>query len=182
MSGYFTRLHWCKQQHCLTTKLNTQLKSWLFDPGSLTARIIRQCSGRFSVVVLSVKRASPTPDEKAILGLNSRNHAIIREVLLCCNDQPVVYARTIIPVSSLRGALRGLALLGNRPLGSILFSDKLMKRKTMEITSLKAGHKCYAWTQHPGAETIYGRRSVFILKQQEVLVSEFFLPDLFSIR
>lgn len=179
MSGYHTRLNWCKKQHCLSKSLNVNLKQWLFDSGSLTARLMDHCSGEFSVKVISIKRAAPTPDEIAALGMSPRSHAIIREVHLCCNNEPLVYARTIIPVSSLRGALRGLALLGNKPLGVVLFSDKSMRRKPMEITSVKPGHKCYAWSQSMRHATVWGRRSVFSLKQQELLVSEFFLPALF---
>lgn len=152
----------------------------MFDSGSLTARLVKHCGGKFSVKLISIKRATPTPDEKFALGLDPRSQSVIREVLLCCDERPLVYARTIIPVSSLRGSLRGLALLGNRPLGAVLFADKLMQRKPVEITSLTAAHKCYSWTQNKGSEVVYGRRSVFILKGQKLLVSEFFLPELFE--
>lgn len=180
MSGHHTRLNWCKQKRCLTAGLSKEIKSWLFDSGSLTARLIKDCPGAFSVKLVSVKRATPTPDEKAALGLKPRSQSVIREVLLCCDDMPVVYARTIIPVSSLRGALRGLALLGNRPLGAVLFADKSMYRNPVEITTLSPSHKCYHWTQNKGKEKIFGRRSVFILKSEKLLVSEFFLPELIS--
>ena len=180
MSGHHTRLRWCNQKRCFSTELNAEIKSWLFDSGSLTARLINHCSGKFSVKVLSVKRATPTPDEVKILKLKVRSQAIIRQVLLLCGDQPVVYARTIIPVSSMRGSLRGIVLLGNKSLGAVLFADKKMQRKPMEITSLKASHKCYAWTGYSGKKSIWGRRSVFILKNQELLVSEFFLPELLN--
>ncbi len=179
MSGHHTRLRWCRKKHCLTSSLEAQIKSWLFDRGSLTARLINHCQGKFSVEVISVKRATPTPDEIAALGMRPRSQALIRQVLLYCDNRPVVYARTIIPVSSLRGALRGLALLGNRPLGAVLFSDKSMQRKPMEITHLDAEHACYKWTQSKSLEPIWGRRSVFILKNKQLLVSEFFLPELF---
>ena len=180
MSGYHTRLTWCKKQHCLNKPLNVKLKRWLFDTGSLTSRLIDHCSGRFSVKVIAIKRATPTPDEITALAMRPRSHALIREVHLCCNNKPLVYARTIIPVSSLRGSLRGLALLGSKPLGVVLFSDKSMRRKPMEITSLKPGHKYHAWTKRNETEVVWGRRSVFNLKQQELLVSEFFLPALFE--
>ena len=180
MSGHHTRLNWCTKPHCLSKRLDLSVKHWLFDSGSLTARLVKHCSGKFSVKVISIKRATPTPDEISVLGMRPRSHALIREVLLCCDDKPVVYARTIIPVSSLRGALRGLALLGNRPLGAVLFSDKSMVRQPMEITSLQPGHRCYAWTGCESLKTIWGRRSVFTLKGRELLVSEFFLPDLFK--
>ncbi len=179
MSGYHTRLNWCEKKNCFSKLLNTKIKRWLFASGSLTARLIDHCSGEFSVKVISIKRATPTPDEISALGMKPRSHAIIREVHLCCNNEPLVYARTIIPVSSLRGTLRGLALLGNKPLGAILFSDKSMRRKSMEVTSIKPGHKCHIWTQCMVHTTVWGRRSIFSLKQQELLVSEFFLPALF---
>lgn len=180
MSGHHTRLRWCRKKHCLSSSLSTQIKSWLFDRGSLTARLIGHCQGAFSVEVLSVERATPTPDEIEALGMRPRSQALIRQVLLYCDNKPVVYARTIIPLSSLRGELRGLALLGNKPLGAVLFADKSMRRKPMEITSLDTEHKCYEWTRCTASEPVWGRRSVFILRNKELLVSEFFLPELFK--
>jgi len=178
MSGYHTRLTWCKKQHCLSKLLNVKLKRWLFDTGSLTSRLIEHCNGDFSVKIIAIRRATPRPDEISALNMRPRSHALIREVHLCCDNEPLVYARTIIPVSSLRGSLRGLALLGSKPLGVVLFSDKLMRRTPIEITSLKPGHKRYAWTENIDSKVVWGRRSVFNLKQQELLVSEFFLPAL----
>jgi len=180
MSGHHTRLRWCNQKRCFSSELNTEVKSWLFDSGSLTTRLINFCDGIFSVKVLSVKRATPTPDEVKALKLKTRSQSIIRQVLLLCDDQPVVYARTIIPISSLRGSLRGIVLLGNKSLGAVLFADRKMLRKPVEITLLKASHKCHAWTRYKGNKSIWGRRSVFILKNQEILVSEFFLPSLLN--
>lgn len=179
MSNHHSKLHWCYRKHCLSTKLSNQTKSWLFDSGSLTERLMSHCDGDFSVKILSVKRAVPAADEISVLGLKPRSLALIRQVLLCCNDVPVVYARTIIPVSSLRGELRGLAMLGNKPLGAVLFSDKTMKRKPMQVTSLLPKDRHYKWTLYNGPERIWGRRSVFVLKNRELLVSEFFLPNLY---
>jgi len=178
MSGYHTRLRWCNQRRCFSSELNSEIKSWLFDSGSLTTRLINHCNEKFSVKVLSVVRATPTPDEVKALKLKPRSQAIVRQVLLYCGEQPVVYARTIIPVSSLRGALRGIVLLGNKSLGAVLFADKSMHRGPMEITSIKATHKCHAWTHYEGGEAIWGRRSVFKLRNKKLLVSEFFLPKL----
>ncbi len=180
MSGHHTRLRWCNQKRCFSKELNAQLKSWLFDSGSLTSRLIKHCDEPFSVKVLSVCRATPSPDEVKALKLKIRNQAFIRQVILYCGDQPVVYARTIIPLSSLRSSLRGIVLLGNKSLGAVLFADKSMRREAMEITSIKASHKCHAWTRYRGNDSIWGRRSVFILKKQKLLVSEFFLPNLFK--
>jgi len=180
MSGHLSRLTWCQPEHCLSSRPGREISRWLLDEGSLTARLIEHCQGEFHVRVLSVNRATPTPDEISALAMRPRNQALIRQVLLYCNQQPVVYARTIIPLSSLRGALRGLVHLGTRPLGAVLFADKTMRRRPMEISRLKAGHICHTWTQYKGKADIWGRRSVFVLKNRELLVSEFFLPTLFE--
>lgn len=178
MSAYSPFINWFGQQQCQNKLIKKNLKSWLFDTGSLTARLLKHCPDQFSVQLVSLKRSTPTPDEASALSLNPRSQAIIREVLLCCDNRPVIYARTIIPLSSLRGALRGLAMLGNQPLGVVLFADKSMKRRSVEVASISPGHKYYSWTGYKGKEKIFGRRSVFVLKGQELLVSEFFLPDL----
>ena len=180
MSGHHTRLRWCNQQQCLSKELNAEIKKWLFDSGSLTTRLISHCDKKFSVNVLSMSRATPTPDEIKVLNLKPRSQAIIRQVLLLCGDRPVVYARTIIPLSSMRGSLRGIVLLGNQSLGAVLFADKKMQRKPMQVTSVKAQHKFQKWMQYTGEKTVWGRRSVFVLKKQNLLVSEFFLPELFD--
>ena len=176
MSGCRSLLRWCKKQQCLSKSIPADIENLLFDRSSLTARLIKKCPGRFRVEVLSVQRTTPTPDEIAALGLRSRSQAIIRQVLLYCDGTPWVYARTIIPLTSLRGSLRSLTRLGNKPLGAVLFADKTMRRSAMEITALKPDHMCYAWTRHGGNQIIWGRRSVFWLQKKSLLVSEFFLP------
>lgn len=176
MSGCRSLMRWCKKQQCLSKSIPTDIEALLFDRSSLTARLIKKCQGRFRVEVLSVKRTTPTPDEVAALRLRSRSQAIIRQVLLYCDDTPWVYARTVIPMTSLRGPLRSLTRLGTRPLGAVLFADKTMKRSAMEITALKPDHMCYPWTRHRGSDIIWGRRSVFWLRKMPLLVSEFFLP------
>lgn len=176
MSSCRSLLRWCTKQQCLPKQIPADIEHILFDRSSLTARLIKKCTGRFRVEVLSVARTTPTPDEIAVLRLRHRSQAIIRQVLLYCDDIPWVYARTVIPMTSLRGSLRSLVKLGNRPLGAVLFADKTMQRGEMEITALHHDHMCYSWTRHPGSETIWGRRSVFRLQKKPLLVSEFFLP------
>ncbi len=178
MSGHYTRLNWCAKLQCRKSRLNKPLRNWLFDTGSLTARLIDHCPGTFSVRVLSVKRETPTPDEIDVLGMRPRSLAIVRQVQLYCDDTPLVYARTIIPVSSLRGPLRGLVQLGNRPLGALLFSDPCMQRLPMEVAALSVKSPIHRLTGYSGKQPISGRRSVFIMKKQKLLVSEFFLPGL----
>ena len=73
------------------------------------------------------------------------------------------------------------ARLGTRPLGELLFADPSMRRETMEIAVLGRGTALYrlALRGVPVRPTaIWGRRSVFRLDRQPLLVNEIFLPGI----
>ena len=178
MSGYYTQLKWRKRKQCLSDKMPDDIYHWLFDPGSLTAKIISKCAGEFSVHLISQIRTSPTPDEIRVLGLRYRSHAIIRQVILNCDDKPWVYARSVIPITTLTGPLRRLAHLGNKPLGAVLFSDPSICRGEVEVSCMTASNENYKWTGIGDESLIWGRRSIFYKQRKKLLVSEFFLPDI----
>lgn len=124
--------------------------------------------------------AQPQLSERHALGLRRRQLALIREVHLLCDEIPWVFARTVIPRRTLRGRERRLGLLGDRPLGAVLFADPRMQRGIVEIARLEAGNPLYHHALHGVAqapEAIWGRRSVFSLGRKTLLVSEIFLPD-----
>lgn len=178
MAGHYSQLRWRSQKMCVSSAPDIKIKTWLFDESSLTERLINHCDGQFSIKVLSISRATPTADEIKALNLRPRCHAIIRQVLLLCDGQALVYARTIIPLSSLRGSLRGIVLLGSKSLGAILFADESVRRQPIEVALVKAQQGCRTWPPLSGLGPIWGRRSVFLIKRQKLLVSEFFLPAL----
>jgi len=152
-----------------------QWRLWLSDTGSLTQRLIDACNGELTVQVLRQNLGVPRLSERRALGLPQRRQALIREVILLGGGIPWVYARSIIPLSTLTGRLRRLRQLDNRPLGALLFSEPSMCREPVEIA-------CYTSAQMPTAlaakqSTMWGRRSVFRLHNKPLLVSEIFLPD-----
>jgi len=168
--------HWRNRAQSFYSDLSPQVSDWLFDPSSLTARLIRQCNGRFSVRVLDEAHGMARLSEQRILKMHNREAALIREVHLLCDDHPLVYARTVIPVSTLTGAQKRLASLGDKPLGAVLFADKSMQRDEVQIARLKP-HQVRLNTNDQS--DIWGRRSVFRLNNKPLLVSEYFLPELF---
>lgn len=157
------------------------LRDWLLDTGSLTRRVKQACAGRFRVQVEMQGWARPRLDEYRALGLRLGRIALIREVHLLCDERPWVFARTIIPVTTLRGRQRRLAHLGNRPLGAVLFADPRMQRGPVEVVRVPPGSALFAAAvlglKRRPAE-IWGRRSMFRLDGKPLLVSEFFLPGL----
>ena len=58
----------------------------------------------------------PSLSERRVLGMQPRQTAMIREVLLLLAGQPVVFARSVFPHSSLTGPLGHLRRLKNRSL------------------------------------------------------------------
>ena len=156
-----------------------EMADWLFDLDSLTKRLKR--AGSFRVVVLRQRLERPLFCERRALGLPDRGLALVRQVHLLCDDKVKVYARSVLPFALLTGGGRGLAKLGGRPLGERLFRDKSMRRSPAEISPVQPGDLFYQWgvtaqVKHEGQ--VWGRRSVFKLADQPLLVNEVFLPPL----
>ena len=154
------------------------LRDWLLDTSSLTRRLQQLCPGRFRVRLDWQGWARPALDECHALGLRRRQHALIREVHLLCDEVPWVFARTVIPRTSLRGRERRLAHLGERPLGAVLFADPRMQRGEVEVARIEPGTALYTHAVGEGggdSGPIWGRRSLFWLGRKPLLVSEIFL-------
>jgi chorismate--pyruvate lyase len=154
---------------------------WLLDASSLTRRLQLICGGRFHVRVLQQAWGRPMASERRALALKRGERVLVREVHLMCGERPWVFARTVIPVRSLRGAQRRLARLGNRPLGAALFADPRVRRGEVEVAHIGPEERLFARAVATASrpEAIWGRRSVFWLQGKSLLVSEIFLPALF---
>lgn len=107
--------------------------------------------------------------------------ANVREVYLLCREQPCVFARTVIPARTLRGKYRRLTRLGNKSLGAVLFADKSMRRSSLEIAHLMPGQRLFERALRDllaRPPLIWGRRSLFHLAGNPLLLSEIFLHDM----
>jgi chorismate--pyruvate lyase len=156
-----------------------ELLDWLLDPTSLTRRLQQTCGGEFRVEPTGQFWQRPMLNEAQALGVLPHERCFVREVRLLCDDQPWVYARTVIPVRTLTGPRRRLSRLGKKPLGALLFADPSMYRSGIEIAKLAPGQPLFAratagLSQVPAS--IWGRRSAFFLNHRPLLVSEIFLP------
>ena len=114
------------------------------------------------------------------MSLNNVRSALVRQVLLCCDEQPLVYARTVIPITTVQGAQRRYSNMGNRPLGAMLFSDRTMRREEVQVAMLSREHEANQYTRTN--ERVWARRSVFRVSGKPLLVSECFLPELLDRR
>lgn len=154
---------------------NPGLQDWLGDSGSLTARLIAQSHGDFNVRVVRQIIGRPTLNERQLLGMKQPALALIREVILFGRNEPWVFARSILPLTSLTGSLRHLRKQNNRPLGAFLFSQPQLQRSAIAVARISRDH-AYVPGDLVTNQPLWGRRSVFYLQQKPLLVSEVFLP------
>lgn len=167
---------WHRRAMLCNQTIPADILPWLFDSSSLTKRLLQRCPDDFRVEVLVQSVSRPTLDERRTLGIGLGKSALIREVILYCGEHAAVYARTVIPLSTLTGAQRCYANLGDRPLGAMLFSDRSMRRDEVEVTLLMPGDLLYANIACVD-ESVWGRRSVFRVGGKPLLVCEIFLPS-----
>lgn len=171
---------WVPERRLARSLVPAGMLDWLLDPTSLTRRLQQACRGRFRVELLSLGRGRAMANEAALLAMRADGQAVVRQVLLLCGDTPWVFARTVIPTTTLRGRRRRLLHLGNRPLGAVLFADRSMRRGAVEVARIGPGQGMYKLATERLAErpeAIWGRRSVFFLDENPLLVSEVFLPS-----
>jgi chorismate--pyruvate lyase len=174
---------WFTRAHRFHNTVPVRWRDWLEDSGSLTRRLQDLCAG-FNVQLLASSRARPQLNEARAMGLRANHYAMVRHVYLRCANMPIVFARTVIPDSTLTGAERRLAHLGNKPLGAVLFADPHMQRSEVEMARLTAGHSLFeiATSGLPKKPShIWGRRSLFWLSDKPLLVNEIFLPALMKL-
>ncbi len=165
---------WQDYHHYTANRLPRATRLWLLDRGSLTQRLIKSSHGQFKVQVLSQQWQQPRPSEASLLSMPARQKAIIREVLLLCNDEPWVFARSVMPANSLTGRLRRLRKFNNSPLGDMLFRDPSMRRQPFQIAAIN-GRSLQLPESVREDLPLWGRRCRFELAGKPIMVSEIFL-------
>ena len=170
--------HWQSPEQ-LTVE--TQLLDWLLDRHSLTERLKSHCQ-HFRVEVLG-QTIAPCSAREANEDIHAGEQVLIREVLLYCDDIPQVFARSLMPLTSLTGEQQQLAHLGTQSLGQVLFNHPDLIRKGIEISAFDQHSSVGKLSQYLDLavnDNLWGRRSVFVLEQKPVMVAEVFLPNAFA--
>lgn len=169
----------------LRSALPAGLRPWLTDRGSLTERIVAR-SKTFEVKVLSHGPGRPMRDECALFGVRAGARVRGREVLLIADGQPVVYARSVLPRSSLRRGWQIFDHIGGHSLGQALFANPRIRRMPLATTSLDYRDTRYHRAVNsarlvPPPTRLWARRSLFRLRGRDLLVTEVFLPAILDL-
>lgn len=157
---------------------------WLRDEGSLTHRIQQRCNS-FSVQPLRSGLARVAYDEATLLGFPADCNAFSREVFLCANGRPVVFAHSTCAREHLRGAWQAMRGLGNRSLGTLLFTHPLVERQPLHYKALRSHHPLYKSAAAILVDRpfrLWARRSLFYLYNSPLLVTEVFLPEILALK
>ncbi|MCX4026546.1 chorismate lyase [Endozoicomonas sp. SM1973] len=165
----------------------TPWHDWLTFTGSLSQRL-QDTFQSLSVKLISQQWQPALLSEQKLLGIPKQQSAFVREVILCACQQPVIYARTVIPAFTGLLSCRPLLSLDTEPLGKLLFTHASSKRNP----NFQYAHFSHEQLQTlPIPSTIthstinqdcWGRQSVFIINQRQLAVSELFLPTIFSLQ
>ncbi|MCF6204959.1 MAG: chorismate lyase [Methylococcaceae bacterium] len=169
---------WKKNRPGIKQRLPFNVYSWVYEKNSLTKRL-RNFYGQAVTVEILFHRWKPAYlSECNILKLPHQQFNLIREVLLHANGKPLILARTILPEQTIKVAKRNLSHLGTRPLGEVIFSYPKLERLELNTCCIPQN----LWTNSlvnkiSIAQPIWGRRTVYSIQKQKLLVSEFFLPS-----
>ena len=145
-------------EHELT---NTEIKSWLLEQGPITKRI--KSIAEFRLELIQDELSDATDDEILFLKIDSEEIRI-REVILYGNEIPIVFARTIIPNTTIEKGLKELGKIGNKPLGDILFEKDIFSKEDIVFESFKDKESLF-----------WGRKIKYTVKDQPFSVMEVFL-------
>ena len=157
--------------------LTPDIFSLLAHRGSLTQRFKEVMGVTPRLTRLKQKREFVPLEERELLPISAREYALVREIKMSKGRDDWMFARTVIPNSTLSGAARRIGNLKDAPIGKILFGRNGAQRTSLQLeltanfpqSLLDLGSK----PVHP----LWKRQSIFQFDSGPILVTELFLPD-----
>ncbi len=172
-------LRWHALAGPLPAAVPAYLHPWVGLESSMMVALHRMLGASPSLQLLGDGPGRLYDDEAALLG-SCDGYGQAREVVIAGAGQSLIAARTVY---SAPGLLRhpGLATLGERPLGDLLFATGVAEWTRRDYAFIDADMPVHALVRQacgPAATACWGRRTVFLLDRQPLLVTEIFLPAL----
>ena len=151
---------WISETNSLEVR-NKEILSWLNEGGSITSRIKSFSNFKLKLLKDGPGEVDIIEDDLIISNYEENN---IREVILLSNEEPLIYAKSIIPLETIKLGLNILGNLKENPLGDILFSNPEIKKKYMFFARFQSKE-----------EIFYGRKGIYTVKGYPFSVCEIFL-------
>ena len=162
------------------------LQEWLSDTGSLTRKLENElqypADRHLELQILADCKQNLVASEKKFFR-RPMNRSRIREILLCDQGEPIVMARSVLPITSSIGSNHSILKLGHKPLGAVLFAKDLKGRfrPIRQIVRLDHHHPEWKACRRRYADLpkrVWARRTLYQLNGHPLLVMEIFLPAL----
>ena len=151
---------WISETNSLEVR-NKEILSWLNEAGSITSRIKSFSNFKLKLLKDGPGEVDIIEDDLIISNYEENN---IREVILLSNEEPLIYAKSIIPLETIKLGLNILGNLKENPLGDILFSNPEIKKKYMLFAKFESNKRIF-----------YGRKGIYTVKGYPFSVCEIFL-------
>ena len=151
---------WISETKSLEVR-NKEILSWLNEGGSITSRIRSFSNFKLKLLKDGPGEVDIIEDDLIISNYEENN---IREVILLSNEEPLIYAKSIIPLETIKLGSNILGNLKENPLGDILFSNPEIKKKYMFFARFQSKE-----------EIFYGRKGIYTVKGYPFSVCEIFL-------
>lgn len=175
-------MKWCAYVDELIPKPSDRVIDWLAKPYSLKDALSRVYPD-LQLTVLHADFAVPLEDEQAKLAVSDA--CFIRIVMIRNNSKPLLYARTVIPASTYLTFEKEFTDLKNRFIGEhLLYPREDMQRSAFEYAAIDSRYPEFAeinrLTRLSAHASLWARRSLFLLSEHPLLVSECYLPTVFE--
>lgn len=162
------------------------LRDWLAHKGSLTASLQKHCQD-FQVRRIKQHQEVCLKDDIRPMGLYRPSKMPVREVLLYCDDQPVIFAHTVILARAAALSWPMFKTLGNSSLGTHLFSDAKIVKNKPQYAQIKHSHLlakriCAELPEQREVPAFCARRCLYRRNRGAMLVTEIFLPEIMHLR
>ena len=152
---------WIQQEEMEKILFDKKIKSWLLEQGPITNRI--KLKHKFELKLLRDSAGKVEISDKSFLD-NVDGEIRIREVVLFADENPKVFARSLIPESTIKNGLKKLGELNTKPLGDILFERDIFQKDEIVFSVFSDDKKKY-----------WGRKIKYYVKSQPLSVMEVFL-------
>ena len=152
---------WLSYQQSFKMNLPLGVRMEVFGVGSLTERISSQ--GLFRVGLINQSNGKQQLDE-AILLNNLGKGANIRTVIIYCDENPVILARSVMPLKKLKREWLQFTKLGNKSLGSWLHSCPSIKQQPPQISKISPKKYFHDLT----AKKMWARRTVYCQRSANI--------------
>lgn len=171
------RVDWLPAERLGQAKIDAGVRSWLIGKGLLTQRVKDVCGAAYRLRLIEQNTGLLDAAQRAAL-LRNDTAGLFREIKMFCRDKVWVYARTIIPDSTL-SRHPWLAELGDAALGETLHGISGVERSAYEYAWLPATDPVAARALS-GSDIapagLWARRYRFTLHGAPLLVQELFFP------